>query len=104
MIEPITAEQIEQAYREARPNVMLASAAKVYQIVAETAFKHEVSIRDMKGPSRFRPYVIARQEAMSRIVRECGWSQPRTGRYFGGRDHTTVRHALKAHDKRGASQ
>lgn len=75
------------------------------QIVADVAKKHKVSVKDILGISRFRHIVIARQEAMWRvrneiIVRGAPISLPEIGRRFGGRDHSTVIHSMRAHERR----
>lgn len=51
---------------------------------------------ELIGPSRARRVSWPRQIAMV-LVRQCdGRSLPEIGRRFGGRDHTTVLHALRA--------
>ena len=47
------------------------------------------------GPSRSREAVTARQAAMYLVRRMTNLSTPDIGREFGGRDHTTVLHALE---------
>ena len=47
----------------------------------------------VKGPSRNREAVNARQAAMYLVRRMTNLSTPDIGREFGGRDHTTVIHA-----------
>ena len=49
----------------------------------------------VKGPSRSREAVTARQAAMYLVRRMTNLSTPDIGREFGGRDHTTVLHALE---------
>jgi len=58
-----------------------------------TSEKFHFSIDELKGKSRRRPLVLARQMAMfvSRELTEL--SYPAIAREFGGRDHTTVMHA-----------
>ncbi len=52
------------------------------------------SVEELKGKSRRRPLVTARQVAMY-VVRELtDLSYPAIAREFGGRDHTTVMHAV----------
>jgi chromosomal replication initiator protein len=53
------------------------------------------TVEDLKGKSRRRPLVTARQVAMY-VVRELtDLSYPAIARDFGGRDHTTVIHAVE---------
>ena len=53
------------------------------------------TVEDLNGKSRRRPLVTARQVAMY-VVRELtDLSYPAIAREFGGRDHTTVIHAVE---------
>lgn len=55
----------------------------------------DVTVEDVCGRSRQRPLVTARQTAMY-VVRELtDLSYPAIARLFGGRDHTTVIHAVE---------
>lgn len=60
-----------------------------------------MTVADLLGPNRESAVVRARQYAMWRIKQETNWSLPRIGRAFGGRDHTTVLHALRQIEKKG---
>jgi chromosomal replication initiator protein len=63
------------------------------QIMASTADYYGVSIEDLRGHSRSRVLVNARQVAMYLCRELTDLSLPRIGQAFGGRDHTTVMHA-----------
>ncbi len=65
----------------------------VPMILEATSERFSFSIDELKGKSRRRPLVIARQMAMfvTREVTEL--SYPLIAKEFGGRDHTTVMHA-----------
>lgn len=67
----------------------------ILSIAQEVAKKHNVSLREMRGPRRHKYLVAARQEAMLRAYRECHRSLPVVGRFFGNRDHSTVLHAVR---------
>lgn len=54
---------------------------------------------DLKGSSRQRQVVIARQVAMSLCRSQLALSLPEIGRLFGGRDHTTVLASLRKVDE-----
>lgn len=55
-----------------------------------------VTFNDLIGKQRRRIYVIPRQIAMHRIITERrDISYPMVGRFFGGRDHTTVLHSVR---------
>jgi chromosomal replication initiator protein len=63
------------------------------QIMAATAEYFGVSLEDLRGHSRSRVLVNARQVAMYLCRELTDLSLPRIGQAFGGRDHTTVMHA-----------
>ena len=63
------------------------------QIQAATAEYFGVSLDDLRGNSRSRVLVNARQVAMYLCRELTDLSLPRIGAAFGGRDHTTVMHA-----------
>lgn len=64
------------------------------QIITTTAQHFGFSVEDVCGQSRRRPLVIARQTAMYLFRELTDYSYPAIGREFGGRDHTTVMHAV----------
>ncbi|GAA4210603.1 chromosomal replication initiator protein DnaA [Actinocatenispora rupis] len=63
------------------------------QIMTLTADYFGVSMDDLRGHSRSRVLVNARQVAMYLCRELTDLSLPRIGQAFGGRDHTTVMHA-----------
>jgi len=64
------------------------------EIIGATAAATGLSPVDLIGPSRRQPLVRARQTAMYLCRELTDLSLPKIGRAFGGRDHTTVMHAL----------
>ncbi len=52
------------------------------------------SVDELRGPNRRRPLVTARQVSMYVFRELTDFSYPAIGREFGGRDHTTVMHAV----------
>ena len=54
-----------------------------------------VKVQDLKGPRRTKQIVMPRQIAMFLSRRHTGLSLPEIGKRFGGRDHTTVIHAIR---------
>lgn len=63
-------------------------------IMRAVAVRYNFSMADLTGKSRKAPLALARQIAMY-ICRELtDLSLPNIGRLFGGRDHTTVMHAV----------
>lgn len=53
------------------------------------------SIDELRGPNRRRPLVTARQIGMYVFRDLTDFSYPAIAREFGGRDHTTVMHAVE---------
>ena len=65
------------------------------QILETTASTFGFTVADLCGPSRRRPLVIARQIGMYLFRDLTDYSFPAIAREFGGRDHTTVMHAVE---------
>jgi len=63
-------------------------------ILAKTTDIYGFSREELTGPSRRRPLVTARQVSMYVFRELTDLSYPVIGREFGGRDHTTVIHAV----------
>lgn len=64
-------------------------------ILALVSLKHGVSEETMMGKSRVRAALEARREAIVLIYTHTRLSSPQIGAIFGGRDHTTVLHAMR---------
>ncbi len=64
-------------------------------ILDETASMFGFTVEDLCGKSRRRPLVIARQIGMYVFRELTDFSYPRIAEQFGGRDHTTVIHAVE---------
>jgi chromosomal replication initiator protein len=67
------------------------SAKRIIEIVADF---YNVTTEDLLKQSRKKEYVKPRQIAMYIIRKELETSLPSIGDFFGGRDHTTVIHAI----------
>ena len=68
---------------------------RVCSIIADI---HNISVRELKSRRRYWRYVSSRS-MVSKILREhYGFTLSQIGMMLGGRDHTTVHHALKCHD------
>lgn len=63
-------------------------------IVALVSLRFEISERTLRGKCRSQPIVHARSIAMWLAYRHARMSYPAIGHYFGGRDHSTVMHAV----------
>ncbi len=69
----------------------------VQRVVAEA---HSLSVQDLKGKKRTQAITLPRQIAMFLIRELTEYSTTEVGMEFGGRDHTTVMHAVqKIEDK-----
>jgi chromosomal replication initiator protein len=64
------------------------------QILEATAEHFGFTVDELCGPSRRRPLVVARQIGMYLFRELTDFSYPAIAREFGGRDHTTVIHAV----------
>ena len=65
------------------------------RILQKTSEMFEFSIEEIQGKSRRRPLVTARQISMYVFRELTDLSYPAIAREFGGRDHTTVIHAVE---------
>jgi chromosomal replication initiator protein len=67
----------------------------MHEIALATAKHFSLRLTDLKSPVRRRALVTARGVAVY-LARHCGGeSLQEIGRYFGGRDHTTVMHSCR---------
>jgi chromosomal replication initiator protein len=64
------------------------------ELLAEIAAYLGFTVEALRGKNRQRPLVTARQEAMYVFRELTDLSYPAIARLFGGRDHTTVIHAV----------
>ncbi|MEM0937532.1 MAG: chromosomal replication initiator protein DnaA [Pseudomonadota bacterium] len=83
--------------QECLSDLLRASDRKVSieEIQRTVAEHYHMRLSDMVGPKRHRTVARPRQMAMYLAKRLTSRSLPEIGRRFGGRDHTTVMHAVK---------
>ncbi len=90
--QPITVDLVQQQLADlltvSRPKVRTPE-----ELLEEIAGILKFDVEALKGKSRQRPLVTARQEAMYVFRELTDLSYPAIARLFGGRDHTTVIHA-----------
>lgn len=67
----------------------------IENIIEVAAASEGLTPADILGPVRESPHVRARQRGMYLARQATDRSLPELGRRFGGRDHTTVLHALR---------
>ena len=88
----------------------LTGAAYFRAVLADVSERHGVDPDDITGPSRLREIVHARQEVAWKVRQaqtacfEPRFSLSQIGTWLGGRDHTTIFHAIRAHEKRRGGQ
>lgn len=92
--EPITLAEAETYLKDLLSDT--GSAEITSALVLSTVAKYfDVSIEDMQSKSRTRTLTNARQVAMYLLRELTEMSLPRIGNDLGGRDHTTVMHAVR---------
>lgn len=69
-------------------------------IAKEVCQKHGITKLEFMSKRRRPVFNMARQEFMYRARNETLYSFPQIARFLGGRDHTTVMHGVRAHEKR----
>ena len=91
--EPVTKDMAANVLRDV---VQLQKSAPLTAdgIITTVAQYYEIPVSDLTGPSRRQPLARQRQIAMYVCREHTGLSLPRIGAAFGGRDHTTVMHAV----------
>lgn len=82
----------------ARDNI--SRQASVHQIASVTAGYFSLRLSDLRGPSRRRPTPTARALAMYLARNLTTDTLAQIGRYFGGRDHTTVSYSYGKTEQR----
>ncbi|WP_197034766.1 chromosomal replication initiator protein DnaA [Glycomyces sp. NRRL B-16210] len=92
---PVDLGLAEEVLHDIIPEAGKNTEVTVDQIMQATADYFGVQAADLKGNSRSRVLVNARQVAMYLCRELTDMSLPRIGQAFGGRDHTTVMHANK---------
>ena len=89
----ITLETAQDALRDLlRANERRVSIEDIQKQVAE---HFNIPLADMSSPRRARAVARPRQVAMYLAKHLTSRSLPEIGRKFGGRDHTTVMHAIR---------
>jgi chromosomal replication initiation ATPase DnaA len=70
------------------------------KIAHDTALDYGLTFEEMISLRRDRHIVRARHHAMWKMKKNTDRSLPQIGRILGDRDHTTVLHGVRAHEKR----
>jgi hypothetical protein len=91
----------EQQFREKRNSERqrrYTDLISMQEIAAEVFEKYkslDVSYSDLFSIRRKKQHVLARQECFYRVKMETSRSLPEIGRFFGGKDHTTILHGIR---------
>lgn len=79
------------------------SRVSFYAIAERICTAHGFSLDDIRSVRRSERLVLARQAICYWVRRLTGYSLTQIGRLIGGRDHTTVRHAIIVYPKKRAA-
>jgi chromosomal replication initiator protein len=71
----------------------------VDEIIKRVAHHYNVKVTDLKSPKRLKAVVLPRQIAMFLARQLTSSSYPEIGDRFGGKDHSTIIHAIKKIEK-----
>jgi chromosomal replication initiator protein len=88
---PVTTELAAEAIKDM---VQEASGLDHTKIIASCAAVYGLSTSDLVGGRRTKQVALARQVAMYLMRTKLGLSLKEIGGRFGGKDHTTVMHAI----------
>jgi chromosomal replication initiator protein len=91
---PITAHLAEKVLSDVLSNVNARQIA-LQQILEQSAGYYNFTVEELRGPSRTRPLVFARQVAMYLMRELTDYSLSDIARELGNRDHSTVLHGWK---------
>ena len=97
------AERAERARRDRAAAMLQDRRLFIAGIISVVAEVYGLRRGDLTGPSRQRIHVIPRWIAMALARSMTDASLPVIGRLFGGRNHTSVMHALHQLDQRRAA-
>lgn len=95
---PITLELAQEVLKEfiGHPTSKNITPEKIISIVAK---HYRITQDDLVGSRRNKEFIHPRRLTMYLIRSELKYSYPQVGRAVGGKDHSTVMHALKQFDK-----
>ncbi|MBL9120803.1 MAG: chromosomal replication initiator protein DnaA [Phycisphaerae bacterium] len=99
---PINLDLAKQALSDINPSGG-ASQPTIQMIIEEVSRFFDVKLTDLLSKRRHKSIALPRQVCMWLARKHTRYSLEEIGGYFGGRDHTTVMHAIKTiNEKRGA--
>lgn len=89
---PITEQLARQVFRDITPKSRHELTPEA--ILKVVALQYGVRVTDLKTGKRTKEHTVPRQIAMYLLRRHLVMSYPEIGKYMGGKDHTTVLHAV----------
>ena len=94
---PITLELAKQALADGRPSEAGAGAQgpSIQQIIEAVTRYYDIKLSDLMSKRRHKSIALPRQVCMWLARKHTRFSLEEIGGYFGGRDHTTVMHAVR---------
>ena len=96
--QPITLDLASMVLRDAASQGQDQGRIKIDDILKVVGRHYNVSKNDLLSPRRARNVVVPRQIGMYLAKKLTSRSLPEIGRRFGGRDHSTVLHAVRKID------
>ena len=99
---PITLELAKKALADdpARSGNEEGAAPSIQTIIESVTRYYDVKLTDLLSKRRHKSITVPRQICMWLARRHTRFSLEEIGGYFGGRDHTTVMHAIRAVNRR----
>jgi chromosomal replication initiator protein len=94
---PITLELAKQALADGRPAEVAGAATQptIQQIIDAVTKYYDIKLSDLMSKRRHKSVTLPRQVCMWLARKHTRFSLEEIGGYFGGRDHTTVMHAVR---------
>jgi len=96
--EPITLQLAQQALGDEQP--VPAPQTSIQTIISAVTDYYGVKLSELQSKKRHRSISVPRQVCMYLARKRTGYSLEEIGGYFGGRDHTTVLHAVRSIDEK----
>jgi chromosomal replication initiator protein len=94
--QPITLELAKQAIADGRPAAGSEPAQPtIQQIIEAVTHYYDIKLSDLMSKRRHKSIALPRQVCMWLARKHTRFSLEEIGGYFGGRDHTTVMHAVR---------
>jgi chromosomal replication initiator protein len=93
---PITLELAKQSLNEGRPaQAQEGGQPTIQQIIEAVTRYYDIKLADLMSKRRHKSVALPRQVCMWLARKHTRFSLEEIGGYFGGRDHTTVMHAVR---------